>query len=148
MQAWLRGALTPDRVLYDLFGGSGNFSLPLARQMTEVHCVDVGAPATRPAETPKNLTYHRAALVPWLLRQASTASISRRASAILDPPREGLADDFADIESGLRRLGVNQVVAIGLRRERVGSRPRSLPSQRLALGPSGRVRSLSTDAAC
>lgn len=110
IRRWLASALTPGSVLYDLYGGSGNFSLPLAQAMPEIHCVDVGS---RPApDAPAHLHFHRAAVVPWLLRQKAP-STNRRASAILDPPREGLDRDFAEIESGLRRLGVNEIAAVG-----------------------------------
>jgi tRNA/tmRNA/rRNA uracil-C5-methylase (TrmA/RlmC/RlmD family) len=72
--------------------------------------VDIGA--RTPADAPAHFHSHRAAIVPWLLRQKE-ASTNCLASAILDPPREGLDRDFAEIESGLRRLGVSEVAAVG-----------------------------------
>ena len=112
IRTWLQGALTPERVLYDLFGGSGNFSLPLVTKMKHVHCVDVSAPSHPQQGQPENLSFHRSDVSRWLAHAKSEFG-SAPAAAVLDPPREGLADGFAGIEESLRRMGVSEVVAIG-----------------------------------
>ena len=96
--------------LYDLFGGSGNLSRGLAGAFRQVHCVDLGAPRDAPAEMPANVSFHRASVGAWLARQAPTG---RPAFAILDPPREGLGAEAADILLALGRLGVSLVAHIG-----------------------------------
>jgi len=117
LREWVSSCITPGRLLLDLYGGSGNLSRPIASRMSEVHCVDVGAPANSVAETP--IRFHRESVKPWLsqvARQGDLASRAREsggASAILDPPREGLGSDLDAIERGLRALGVVEIVAVG-----------------------------------
>lgn len=113
--SWIREALTPGRVLLDLYGGSGNIGRALADQMDRIHCVDVGAPRERPEGTPANLEFHRAPTAVWLLRQLRNQGRDLRQplSAVVDPPREGLGPDLPEIISSLQGLGVNEVVAVG-----------------------------------
>lgn len=114
LQQWVVSALTPRRALYDLFGGAGNLSLGLAPRMKEVHCVDLSSPFPAPQGTPANFKYYRSGVVPWLIRESSRAAKKLpQASAILDPPREGLADGFADISKSLEKLGITELVAVG-----------------------------------
>jgi tRNA/tmRNA/rRNA uracil-C5-methylase (TrmA/RlmC/RlmD family) len=116
LREWVSSRLTKGRLLLDLFGGSGNLSRPLASQMREVHCVDIGAPVSGLTETP--IQFHRETVKAWL-KQAENGQLASRArtaggaSAILDPPREGLAADFDSIERSLKALGVVEVVAVG-----------------------------------
>lgn len=110
LRAWVAGALTPQNSLYDLFGGGGNLSLPVAASMRETHVVDLGAPARAPAGTPPSVVFHRSPVVSWLLRRPRSPG---PASAILDPPREGLAEGFADIAASLEKLGVTELVLVG-----------------------------------
>ncbi len=133
LKKWVAAAITPGGDLLDLFGGSGNLSLELAASMRSIDCVDVSAPAQAPEGTPANYRFHREATLAWLARQtestspgtdltatgkgadeatgAATRSVCR--SAILDPPREGLAQEFSEIAAHLERLGVNELVAVG-----------------------------------
>ena len=115
LQAWIQTHLTPGRVLYDLFGGNGNLSQPLATFATEVHSVDVGAPRQPPADTPPNMNFHRADVLPWLVRQAESFKQRRSspASAIIDPPREGLGLVVSEIATSLEALGVDEIIAVG-----------------------------------
>lgn len=112
LRSWVAGALSPDRVLFDLFGGQGNLSLGLASRMRRIHCVDVTAPDRLAA--PERYRFHRSPVLPWLKKLAASApSVSDASSAILDPPRIGLGQDFGEIEASLRKLGVSEVVAVG-----------------------------------
>lgn len=113
LKAWVVSAITPKRVLLDLFGGSANLSVGLAARMARVECVDVSAPADRPADAPSNVVYHRAAVMPWLVKRSSRGRLEGALSAILDPPREGLAEHFGDIASSLEALGCDELVAVG-----------------------------------
>ncbi len=120
LQKWIATHIQPADILYDLYGGSGNLSLALASCFQQVHCVDVGSPAIRPEGTPDNLRFHRAPILPWLMhhlntqKKPGTPTVSS-ATAILDPPREGLGTpgDFQKIEKDLRALHVTQVIAVG-----------------------------------
>jgi tRNA/tmRNA/rRNA uracil-C5-methylase (TrmA/RlmC/RlmD family) len=113
MVRWIEMALTKGRELLDLYGGSGNLSRDLAPKMARVDCVDVSSPAEPPAGTPANLTFHRSAVLPWLLRRSHAPGAVLARSAILDPPREGLGKDFIEIAITLEKLGVNEIVAVG-----------------------------------
>lgn len=110
LRAWIASRLPAGEVLYDLYGGSGNLSRPIAERYTEIHCVDVGAPREGTALSTKGLRFHRAPVGRWI---AQFESAARPARAVLDPPREGLGEDFPLIEAGLRRLGVDACVLVG-----------------------------------
>lgn len=119
LREWVAAVLLPQRAgadLLDLYGGSGNLSLPLASHMGTVHCVDSSAPAVRPEYTPANFQFHRSAVLPWILRKVKTlssATPTRATAAILDPPRMGLGKDFVEIAAGLEAMGVETLIAVG-----------------------------------
>ncbi len=109
LRSWVASVLPPGRVLYDLYGGSGNLSWALREQMLEVHCVDFGAPAERSIGT---FRFHRGDVARWISHfEPQTAA--NDTLAVLDPPREGLGSDFTTIADGLERLRVSQFVAVG-----------------------------------
>lgn len=108
--------ITPGRVLFDLYGGSGNLSLPIAPKMTEVHCVDLSVPTSDFQGKPSHFTFYRSSVSSWLINliQKQTGKpLSSPSSAILDPPREGLAEEFNTIASALAELGVTEAVLVG-----------------------------------
>jgi 23S rRNA (uracil1939-C5)-methyltransferase len=109
LKQWVAQALTPGRSVLDLFGGSGNLSLGLASRMTEVHCVDIGAPGGIEG----NVHFHREAVLPWIVKKATRIPMPRFDSAILDPPREGLGGNFDAIVESLETLGVSEIIAVG-----------------------------------
>jgi 23S rRNA (uracil1939-C5)-methyltransferase len=114
LQAWVAAAVRKDRVLYDLYGGAGNLSVNIADNMAEVHCVD----RVVPDQELTGIKFHRWAVEPWLKRAAKDERLiavgrERGASAVLDPPREGLSGDFDSIEQSLRQLHVDEIVAVG-----------------------------------
>jgi 23S rRNA (uracil1939-C5)-methyltransferase len=114
LQAWVGSAVRKGRILYDLYGGAGNLSVNIADSMTEVHCVD----RVVPDEKLTKIEFHAWAVEPWLKRAAKDERLvslgkSSGASAVLDPPREGLGEDFGSIERSLRQLHVDEVVAVG-----------------------------------
>src|ERR1035437_6127812 len=99
MQQWISDHIESGQVLYDLFGGAGNLSLLLAPRMKAVHCVDLSSPVEAPA--PANFHFHRSSVLRWLLSQGAKKSTAP-ATAILDPPREGLGDDCNEIAAAHR----------------------------------------------
>ena len=110
LKAWVAAALGSGDVLYDLFGGSGNFSLPLVDQMKRIECVDLSVPAIRPLDIPAHFRFHRAPVLSWLQNRNATGNQNL---AIIDPPRAGLGNDLEEIAENLERMGVKTVVAIG-----------------------------------
>ena len=75
------------------------------------------ATAPAPPGTPAGYRFHRSAVLPWLLRQSrgggARPSGGSAVSAIVDPPREGLLNDFAEFARCLELLGVSTLVAVG-----------------------------------
>jgi len=104
--------ITPGRILFDLYGGSGNLSTQISSKMIETHCVDLSVPDNDFQDKPTHYTFHRSAITSWLNKQVKERAPAP-SSAILDPPREGLAADFAPIASALAQLGVTEAVLVG-----------------------------------
>jgi 23S rRNA (uracil1939-C5)-methyltransferase len=109
LRAWIASKLPEGGVLYDLYGGSGNLSLPIADRYVQTHCVDVGAPREN-VDVTKRFRFHRAPVSRWISEFEFSV---RPARAVLDPPREGLGEDFSRIQEGLKRLGVDACVLVG-----------------------------------
>ncbi len=99
--------------LWDLYGGAGNLSQPLAARFARVDCVDTGSPTGRPGGFPENYHFHRSPVLTWLKRQKRDAGESRPLWAILDPPRAGLDSDGGEIVSILAKSRVERLVAVG-----------------------------------
>ncbi len=121
LKEWISHSLSNVDVLFDLFGGSGNLSLPFVSRVAEIHCVDLSSPKVRPNGVSHHFHFHRAAVTPWLAKKVASVRASVREgkvsspknAAILDPPREGLGQSFSQIVSGLESLGVGDLVLVG-----------------------------------
>ena len=113
LKSWVREHISPNREVYDLFGGRGNLSIQLAAQGMKVQCVDLSSPQERPPGTPSSLEFHCSSVLPWLMKQVRSHKDSFQKSAVLDPPREGLGENFAEIANSLEALGVDEVLAVG-----------------------------------
>ncbi len=129
LKDWVKRELkSGGSVLYDLFGGSGNLSLGLKEAFSEIHCVDTGAPQVKdPAQkSGPGYFFHKAKVLPWILKRAAFSGVSTGSlaatpggsdldgvTALLDPPRAGLGQDFRDISGSLQKLGVKKVIHIG-----------------------------------
>ncbi len=105
--------------LWDLYGGTGNLSLPLLPRLRALVSVDVGAPVTSPeilsGGTPTR--FERRPVGHWARGVIRAARKGKDPgglrAAILDPPRAGLGEDAADVVEALKLLGVQNVVAVG-----------------------------------
>lgn len=118
LRAYVSAQLTPGVHLLDLFGGSGNLSYHLAEKMKHIDCVDVGAPRGGFEGQPGNYKFFQSDTAKWLVRQAASKKEGRFPfqgpfEAILDPPREGLADASVRIIDSLLALKVDRLVFVG-----------------------------------
>jgi len=116
LRNWILEAMTGTDILYDLFGGAGNLCLPLVKKMKEIHCIDLSSPKSPPAGVPNTVHFHPTSVLSWLskrVRNLSFSSSSGSASAILDPPREGLGESFSEAANSLEQLHVNELVLVG-----------------------------------
>lgn len=112
LKAWVDRELPESGRLLDLYGGAGNLSLGLAARMPTIDCVDVGSPAGS-STAPPGFVFHRQGVTPWLVKNASRSPAPGYDFAILDPPREGLGSDFAEVARALGVLGVRRILAVG-----------------------------------
>jgi 23S rRNA (uracil1939-C5)-methyltransferase len=110
LRRWVQGAVTPGLPILDLFGGSGNLSIPLANTSPEIHCVDLSVPRQKAPQLPEHFHFHRSPVAPWLQRWKSD---QKGWSAVMDPPRIGLGRDFHPIVEALDRLDVKELIAVG-----------------------------------
>ena len=125
LRKWIFDQLPESEVLLDLFGGSGNLSLPLVEKVGRIHCVDLSVPRERAPQLPSHFEFHRSAVLPWLLKQKVVKNLwpngreivapqgNVGVSAILDPPRIGLGSDFLAIAQALEGLGAQVLVSVG-----------------------------------
>jgi tRNA/tmRNA/rRNA uracil-C5-methylase (TrmA/RlmC/RlmD family) len=118
LRAYVRDAISPGAHLFDLFGGSGNFSYADAARYAWVECVDFGSPEGGFEGQPENYRFFRGDVGRWLQRREKDAEKGHfhpkgPLEAILDPPREGLGDQSHKIAGALDTLKVTKLVAIG-----------------------------------
>ncbi|WP_455208904.1 class I SAM-dependent RNA methyltransferase [Kaarinaea lacus] len=116
---WIHHQLTSKHTIFDLYGGSANLSRDFAAQGIKVHCVDLSVPEIPPTDSPASLIFHQADVLPWLKQRITDIKFKRlpepdaTCAAIIDPPRGGLGDDFADIVERLDFFNVKEIVAVG-----------------------------------
>ena len=110
LRNWVTTALAPGGRVLDLFGGAGNLGAPVSMQAESVDCVDLSAPEGTLLRDYPRLHFHRSPVLKWVLRRRSGENYT---TAILDPPREGLGEDFPDIASSLEQMGVRELIAVG-----------------------------------
>lgn len=116
---WVQHVFDHKQPLYDLYGGSANLSWNLAAQGIEVHCVDQSTPDNQPGQQPDSLHFHNSNVLSWLKNRITDLMYKRIPtpittwSAIIDPPRGGMGDEFDDIISRLDKLNVNEIVLVG-----------------------------------
>jgi 23S rRNA (uracil1939-C5)-methyltransferase len=112
LQNWVKANIGSADLLLDLYGGAGNLSKPLVSQFKEIHCVDTNVPAEKSIDLPETFNFYRASVVWWLQNAPQNKDFS--SAAILDPPREGLGADFAQIEFGLsQKFSPDTIILVG-----------------------------------
>lgn len=116
---WVQESLDKSQPVYDLYGGSANLSWTLAQRGIEVHCVDQSAPQKHLHQQPDTLHFHNKDVLSWLKDRISDLVYKRIPaptsdwSAIIDPPRGGMGDQFDAIVSRLEKLQVNSIILVG-----------------------------------
>jgi 23S rRNA (uracil1939-C5)-methyltransferase len=118
LRAFVREAISPGAHLFDLFGGSGNFSYADASRYAWVECVDLGSPEGGFVGQPETYRFFKSDVGRWLQRREKDAEKGHfhpkgPLEAILDPPREGLGDQSNKIAGALDTLQVSKLVLIG-----------------------------------
>jgi 23S rRNA (uracil1939-C5)-methyltransferase len=113
LRNWIVGNLPPREECLDLYGGGGNFSVPLAAKMGQVLCVDLSSPRIRPKGMPANISFHRQSVLNWILKSKEKSLENILRAAVLDPPREGLAKDADEIFSALEAMKVQDLILVG-----------------------------------
>ncbi len=116
LQAYVRENLSSGAHVFDLFGGSGNFTLTDAHRYAAVECVDVGSPGVPVPGQLEHYRFFKAEVAGWLERRANSFKpehIHGPLEIVLDPPREGLAGAALRVTESLEKLSANKVIAIG-----------------------------------
>jgi 23S rRNA (uracil1939-C5)-methyltransferase len=118
LQAYIRANLSEGAHFFDLYGGAGNFSLGDASRYSFVDCVDTGAPDTGVENQPENFKFFKGDVTRWLDRVAkdfekNIFKAKGPIEVVLDPPREGLADQSLKISASLAKLGAKKLIAVG-----------------------------------
>jgi 23S rRNA (uracil1939-C5)-methyltransferase len=110
LRKWVSDHAGSGSLLLDLFGGSGNLSLPLADRFQSILCVDSGAPDQ--SQKPDHFRFIKQDLRNWC-REPSVEPATRGTIAIIDPPREGIRDLFDSLNKKLSTLGTKKILLIG-----------------------------------
>lgn len=110
LQAWVRAHAGAGGLLLDLYGGSGNLSLPLIPEFRKIICVDSSAPET--GSPGPNFTFIKKSIQAWC-GEDDAETPNGPVVALLDPPREGIGDLFNKLEARLSALGVSKVILVG-----------------------------------
>lgn len=109
---WVNNNVGSGDILLDLFGGAGNLSRSLTSKFDQIHVVDTTVPAEKAHDLPETYNFYRASVVWWLQNAPQNTNFST--VAILDPPREGLGADFAQIEFHLsQKFAPETIILVG-----------------------------------
>jgi 23S rRNA (uracil1939-C5)-methyltransferase len=112
LQNWIASHIQDADLLYDLYGGNGNLSLPLISRFGEIHCVDAH---NGRSEEPLPPHFHkvRQDMARWSSAPLDERQAGRSASVILDPPREGIAEALSPLIQKISRLSLRSVILVG-----------------------------------
>ncbi len=112
LQNWVKEHLSSADLLLDLYGGSGNLSLPLADQFSEIRCIDSFVPSSSP-ERIAHFEFFRKDVRAWSHAPESKNDFQKEASFILDPPRAGLGSLFSEIEHKISKYRIKSLILVG-----------------------------------
>lgn len=112
LQDWISKNLAESELLFDLYGGSGNLSRPMASRFAEVFCVDLFT-GLADAEAPGNFHPVRQDMARWARTPFEDSLAGRQASIILDPPREGIGETLPPLLEKLSGLSISSMILVG-----------------------------------
>jgi 23S rRNA (uracil1939-C5)-methyltransferase len=112
LQTWISENLRSAELLFDLYGGNGNLSRPLASRFREVFCVDLFT-GPRDETAPRNFHLVRQDMDRWSRTPIEESWAGKPASVILDPPREGIAETLPPLLHKISRLSLTSVILVG-----------------------------------
>ena len=110
LQTWIKQNLNEDIAVLDLYGGSGNLSIPLIDQAAEIHCVDLNVPDSTNG-LPDYFHFHRSSVLPWLKQHKCDNKLNW--VALIDPPRDGLGNEVEEILQCLKKAKVKTIILVG-----------------------------------
>ncbi len=118
LKTWIADLVPDNQPIFDLFGGAGNLSLPIADRVPEVHSVDLSVPSnssSKNKEIPPHFHFHRSSVAQWLETQAIANKLKKKGpwTALIDPPRDGLSKDGEAIAKHLKYLNVDTIIIVG-----------------------------------
>ncbi len=90
----------PDDVIWDLFAGHGNFSMPLARRCQQVHAVEVqDSMVSSLRQQAESLALSLHAVEADLSEPGKLAALPQPDKVLLDPPRAGAAAQIDELNA-------------------------------------------------
>lgn len=110
LQNWIKQNLPRTTLLLDLYGGSGNLSLPMIKDYEEILCVDTTVPITSPSP---HFRFEKKDIASWSKKAESQKFYSKSTAVILDPPREGMGSHFNVIHEKISRFDVKCIALVG-----------------------------------
>jgi tRNA/tmRNA/rRNA uracil-C5-methylase (TrmA/RlmC/RlmD family) len=118
LQHYVGSQILDGAYVLDLFGGSGNLSKELAHRVKWVECVDLFTASNTDPHKPKNLSFSASDVSKWLTRKAyekqkGYSKIDGTIQVILDPPRQGVAEQQHKIAKALDSLGASTLILVG-----------------------------------
>lgn len=113
LQKWVKKHIKKTDLLFDLYGGFGNLSLPLAQDFKEVYCIDSSVPKGSEARAPANYHFEKKDIRPWAKTLYRSVHTDLKASFIIDPPREGMGPFFDEIAKKMSKIAVQSVILVG-----------------------------------
>lgn len=102
-----------EKVLWDLFGGSGNLVEGLQQHFDRTVTVDLVIPE---GQSTSQHQFIKSDIASWVKKQKHVKNPSKSAIfsiAVLDPAREGAGDCATDLAQVLLDLGVKKIIAVG-----------------------------------
>lgn len=113
LQQWVASHISNADALLDIYGGSGNLSLPIANRFKRVECIDLFTPKERPASTPDHFHFIRQPIEKWVLSPLSSEISSGSVSLVLDPPREGMGPHSRALCEKLKHTEISSLILVG-----------------------------------
>ncbi|MBU6154672.1 MAG: TRAM domain-containing protein [Bdellovibrionales bacterium] len=113
LQEWVSANTGTADTLLDVYGGTGNLSLPIAERFKRVECIDLFTPKDPPASTPSHFHFIRQPIEKWIQSPLSPESANGSFSLVVDPPREGMGPNARILCEKLKKAQVSSLILVG-----------------------------------